>query len=239
MIESQRFKHIKGGVPPQFKRQYNMLVDTVNKMQRSLFTTGFMDSTGFLTRRPSVSNRNDSKIFEVYAAGTGDGVYGCHEQTLDATEWDDTAGDDRFDNKDSVVVEVLNLFEAHCAPNYHRGLTQNDRLKAWKMTDDEGTSRWVGMPIIGGNPVYLAQTGEDAPAQNYIEATILDESGNESTQIGVAQTIYCIIAPNTTTTSTVKLNAAIPRLVNNQYIFVTNIRGKWWCNTIFQASTDC
>lgn len=37
------------------------------------------------------------KVFEVVSAAAGDGVYNCIELQLDATEWDDTAGDDKFD----------------------------------------------------------------------------------------------------------------------------------------------
>lgn len=37
-----------------------------------------------------------TKIFEVYAPQTGDGVYKCISQALDATEWADTAGDDKL-----------------------------------------------------------------------------------------------------------------------------------------------
>ena len=44
------------------------------------------------------------KIFEVQSAAAGDGVYNCYQQKLDATDWTDTAGADKFDDKSNLLI---------------------------------------------------------------------------------------------------------------------------------------
>jgi hypothetical protein len=216
-----------------------MMASTLESLTRSASPYTLVDGTGRHQRR-NPSGTTDFKIFEVQSAATGDGVYTCREQTLDATEWDDTAGDAKFDELNTTEVEVLNLLENDPEATYKEALLVLDKIKAWQMRDDEGGVRWVGIPVSGGNQTRIAQTTQAAPADIKITANLLGNGGNEKTSgLGSGIDVYCIVTPNTTTTSTVKLNSAIPRLVDNQYIFVTNIQGKWWCTTIFQVSEDC
>jgi len=232
MIESQRFKHIKGGVPPQFKRQYNMLVDTVNKMQRSLFTTGFMDSTGFLTRRPPVSKSEESKIFDVQHVATagGDGIYDCYEQTLDATEWDDTDGTTKFDDKDSVEVEVLNLYEYDPEVTYVAQLVAGDLLKAWKMTDDEGTSRWVGIPLAksGTKGIFHKSYCKAAAGASTNITCFLDVDTT-----GVEVSVACNISGGG------NLNSCIRRLADGDLLLIWDDSGTWRSVEGFTTTEDC
>ena len=112
----------------------------------------------------------NSKIFEVQSAATGDGVYNCYEQRLDATEWADTAGDDKLDDKDAVSVEVLNLLENDPVSSYTPALGKYDRIRAWLINDDEGNSRWAGVPLVSA--VRWVKATENGPATAIASTTI-------------------------------------------------------------------
>ena len=171
----------------------------------------------------------DIKVFRVVTEDTGDGIYNCYEQTLDATEWDDTAGDNKFDDKDSINVEVLNLAEFNPEAIYVAHLAANDLISAWEQTDDEGTARWIGVPFrsgMHGNMNRIAYCSAAAGATTTIAAT-LDHT------IGTAITVQCSIAGGG------NLNAAIPRLTDNLQIIVTKFGATWYCTSLFQATENC
>ena len=169
---------------------------------------------------------NKIRIFEVQSAATGDGVYNCYRQTLDATEWADTAGDDRFDDYDTTSVEVLNLLENNCEAGFVAQLAANDRMACWQWMDDEGTVRWVGIPIERKGQVRRAWCKAAAPASSIITCFLdVDTTGTEIQ-------VYCSIIGGG------HLDDAIPRLADGYYIFVTNIGGTWFCNTVFQRIND-
>ena len=232
-LEGQILKHIKGGSGNDFQREYNRLVDLVSKLQRSLMTLGVIDSSGLPTRRHPQSAYAKPRIFEVQSAGTGDGIYNCYRQSIDATEWADTAGDDKFDDLDTTSVEVFNAFENDPEATYTDALATKDRLLAWRLTDDEGNARWVGTPIAGGQ-VRMARTTAAAGATTTIACNLVGQDGSEiSSGLGSGITVYCSVAGGG------NLNAAIPRLAENDFIYVTNLNGVWCCTTVFQKSQEC
>ena len=180
-------------------------------------------------RNIAVSNGLVIKIFEVQSEATGDGVYNCYEQTLDATEWDDTAGDPKFDDKNTTSVEVLNLAEFNPEAEYVAHLATGDLIVAWRKVDDEHNARWVGIPLrqgAHGAGVRLAYCSEAAPADNTIAATLDHTSGT-------AITVTCHICGGSA------LNEAVPRLADNDEIFVVKIGATWYCTTVFDTSEDC
>jgi hypothetical protein len=100
--------------------------------------------------------------------------------------------------------------------------------------NESGADCWMGFSVSGGTPVRLAQTTEDAPGDDNIACNLLDMSGTEiTTGLGSGIDVYCKISGGAA------LNAAIPRLSDNDQIFVTNIQGKWWCTQVFQTTEDC
>lgn len=118
------------------------------------------------------------KIFEVQSVATGDGVYNCYEQTLDATDWDDYDGDDKFDDKDTTSVEVLNLFESDPAANYTPGIGKGARLSCWQWSDDEGNKRWVGVPLLGDGEIIVKNTsGSSISANRFVRLSAYNVAG--------------------------------------------------------------
>ncbi len=161
--------------------------ETLSKLARSLAANGVVDSTGILTRstrRPPSAGTVSIKLFEVQSAATGDGVYTCYEQTLDATEWDDTAGDSKVDDKDAVEVEVLNLAEFDPEATYVAHLAANDLIVAWQKVDDESVSRWIGLPLRQANAdrPRIAYCKDDAGAGTTIDCYLdTDATGTQIT----------------------------------------------------------
>ncbi|MHC4617204.1 MAG: LamG domain-containing protein [Planctomycetota bacterium] len=170
------------------------------------------------------------KIFEVQSAASGDGVYNCYEQTLDATEWTDTAGDPKFDDRNSTSIEVLNLAEFDPEATYVAQLAANDLLVAYRYWDDEGGARWVGVPFrkgAQGGSVRLAYV-KTTPGATATVACYLDTDTT-----GTEITVTCHICGGSA------LNAAAPRLTDGDEIFVTKLGGTWYCTTVFDTDTDC
>lgn len=97
-------------------------------------------------------------------------------------------------------------------------------------------------PPAGGQEVFRARTTEAASATAFITANLYGGDGVEI-QSGELSgiTVNCSIIGGA------NLNAAIPRLENDDDFFVSllpTISGSarvdaYWCTTIFQASTDC
>ena len=173
------------------------------------------------------------RIFEVQSAATGDGVYNCYRQILDATEWNDTAGDDKFDDKNTEEVEVFNLLESNPEATYSPALAKYDLIAAWQESDDEGNNRYEGIPCV--NSCRQARTTQAAPADTKITANLYSRAGIEITgaDLGAGINVYCNI------TGSANLNSALPYLADAQDISVYNQQGKWWCNTVFHKMDIC
>ena len=193
-----------------------------------------LEGPDMIQKNKAVRYPEDSaKIFEVQSAAIGDGLYNCYKQTLDATEWDDTTGNDKFDDKDATGIEVFNLLESDPEATYKEMLATGDRIRAWQLTDDEDNCRWVGVPITGGL-IRRAKTTQAAPAATKITANLIGQDGDEITSgLGSGIDVYCDIAGGG------NLNAAVPRLTNDFEFSVYNLNGKWYCAFGFQASEDC
>jgi hypothetical protein len=169
------------------------------------------------------------KIYKVVSNATGDGVYNCYEQKLLNAEWEDVGGAAKFDDKDAspVSVEVLNLQENSPAAAAQHNLSAGDTLSAWKMTDDDGTSRIVGIPLAGSIGTHIAYVKTTPGAVTEVDCYLdVDATGDEIT-------VKCSIA------GSVKLNAATPRIADGLPIFVQKFGDDWWCTTIFQKTEDC
>lgn len=170
------------------------------------------------------------KIFRVVSADTGDGIYNCFEQVLDATDWDDTDGANKFVDKDTVNVEVLNLAEFNPEPTYVAHLVANDLISAWKEIDDESNARWIGVPFrsgMHGNVNRIAYCAAGAGGANSIVCYL------DTDVTGTIISVNCIIAGGGT------LNTASPRLTVGLKMIVTKIGATWWSTTVFQRTEDC
>lgn len=231
-LNERPFKQVVAHRTKPSASEQNRLYDVVEKMARSLGVNCFVDSTGVHTRPTptgvGTGGGSSFKIFSVNNYATGDGVYDCYRQTLLDAEWEDTAGDYKF-NDTGDLVEVLNLAEADTESLYVPHLVENDLLMAYQMTDDAGTSRWIGVPFVLGNADRIRKAWCTAPAG---AATNIDcELDYEDA--GTSITVYCTVAGGG------NLNTAIPRLEGGDMILVTKIAGSWFCTTVFQASEDC
>ncbi len=91
-------------------------------------------------------------IARVVSDAAGAGVYNCYIQKLDATNWGGASA--VLINKNTDSVAVLNMAED--AATSHN-LDADDYILCWKMTDDEGNSRYVGNEILGR---YLSGDGD-------------------------------------------------------------------------------
>ena len=198
-------------------------------------------------RRRNITVDNTStilKIFEVQSAATGDGVYNCYEQKLDATEWDDTTGDPKFDDKNTTSVEVLNLAENHPESGYIAHLSTGDLIVAWRKVDDESNSRWVGIPCRKDNADRGRIAFCDGDPTGKTIAAFLDKDGAADNSI----TVYTMVnqtgeMPN----NTFNMNDVDPTLMDGDPIMVHKTRfydgaqerDEWVCDTIFAAHEEC
>ncbi len=218
----------------------NKLIDRVNSLSKITGRNGITvttSQTGINLMGSAGAAGTDIRLFEVQANDTGDGIYDCHRHIIkndssDDTDWDATDGRDKIDEKDTDDVMVLNLLEHHCHATYVRQLAAGDRIAAWQAADEAGTSRWIGIPIgpYGGGRIRRARAQEAAPADGNLSVKLCDQDG---TEIGNAFDVKCEISGGAA------LNAAIPRIADDDYLFVTNISGTWYCTTVFQVSEDC
>jgi len=171
------------------------------------------------------------RIFVVQSAAAGDGIYNCYEQTLDATEWDDTAGDLKFDDYDTTEIEVLNLAEFDPEATYVAHLAASDLLVASRIYDDENNPRWVGVPFKQGahgsglrRAFCKTASGAGTTLTCYLDT---DGTGTEITvNFDIAQ-------------GGANLNAAVPRLADGDGISVYKCGASWYCATTFMPSEDC
>lgn len=171
-------------------------------------------------------------IFEVQSAATGDGLYTCYKQTLDATEWSDETGNDKVDDLNATGITVMNLLENNCEATYSPALAVGDLIQAWEWTDDGDTDRWVGIPLVSGSRIAI--TTAAAGASSTITANLYDRSGTAITSgLGSAITVNCNVDDGS------DLNAAVPRLQSGKVITVFNQQGKWWLDTVLSGSESC
>jgi len=228
-LQTEEFLKYQRGDRPNAS-DFNERGDVLSKIARSLSINGIIDSTGFLGRRTAKDKGVNLKLFEVQSAATGDGVYNCYEQTLDATEWDDTAGDSKVDDLNETSVEVLNLAEFDPESTYVAHLVANDLIVAWKKNDDEANSRWIGLPLRQANAdrPRVAYCKNDAGAGTTIVCYLDTDTG------GKEITVSCSIAQGGAA-----LNAAVPRLKDGDWIMVSKVGATWRCLTIFMPSEDC
>lgn len=220
----------------------NQLVDEVNKssqitgdgivqIQRSpAGTTIGIDRNQIAALVPKIGIKSDApKIFEVQSKATGDAIYNCFEEVITDLFWDLATGIWKTSQLSTDSYEVLNLAEFDPESEYVAHLAAGDLILAWRKIDDVGNVRWAGVPFrksAHGAGVRLAYCSEAAPADNTIAAT-LDHT------TGTAITVTCHICNGSA------LNAAVPRLADNDEIFVVKIGATWYCTTIFQTSEDC
>ena len=168
-------------------------------------------------------------IMEVQSAATGDGIYSCKKQVLDATEWADTAGDDKFDDDtiDTNSYEVLNLRENDPVSSYTAALGLYDRIVAWEEEDDEQNKRWVGVPLVSG-PRGVRAT-EDAPNATSITCNLIL---NNNVEAGSGELGYNIEVYNA---KALNLDEALPRIKDDDDMMAENIGGKWFFANSFSA----
>ena len=174
------------------------------------------------------------KIFEVQSAALADGVYNCYEQKLLASAWESGHGD-KFSNIDGAVnVEVFNLQENDTVSSYEPALATGDKIAAWALKDENGNSRWVGVPLVPST--RMVRTTEAAPAGTNITCNLIGNDGETelTSGLGAGVEVYCSTALG------VDLNAATPRLADDDYLFAENISGAWRCVAVFSAvREDC
>ncbi len=180
------------------------------------------------------------QIFEVQSAATGDGVYNCYRQSLDADDWVDTTGANKFDDVtieiegevSSVIVEVLHLKEYYSAnANHVPGLGKFDKIVAWQWVDDAGTLRWVGLSITGS--LRSAVATESAQGDNEIVCNLWlnDKSDAGVGELGYNITVY---AP-----TGIALNTHSPKILSGTYYAVYWEDGDWYFVTGFQNWATC
>ncbi|KKM01567.1 hypothetical protein LCGC14_1793140 [marine sediment metagenome] len=226
-LQTEKFKTYSRGDRPSAS-DLNSRGDVLAKIARSLNIDGVQDSTGFITRK-TTANKFTMKIFRVVSEATGDGVYTCYEQTLDASYWDDTSGLRKVNDKNIDGIEVLNLAEYDPEATYVAHLEEGDRMAAWKMTDDEANTRWIGLGFRRANAdrPRLAFCKADAGAG----ATIVCYLDTDAT--GTEITVNCNIS------GVGALNSAVRRLEDGDRLLVTKIGASWYCTEGFQTSEDC
>ena len=170
------------------------------------------------------------KIFAVQSEAAGDGVYNCYEQTLDGSEWDDTTGAPKFDDRNDTEVEVLNLAEHNSESEYVAHLAAGDLIAAWQKKDDEGTMRWVGVPFRTGahgaglrNAYCKTDAGEGSTIVCYLD---VDGTGEEIT-------VNCSISNGS------DLNAAARRLKDGDRLAVYKVGDTWYAAEGFDTDEEC
>jgi len=162
---------------------FNVLVDRINQLSKISGSGGVSVVSG-----PNGTNIiGDAavrgtviKIFEVQGQldTPADGVYNCYEQTLDSIDWDDHDGADKFDDKDTTSVEVLNLYENNPDYYYSPSIGKGTRLSCWQWTDDEGNKRWVGVPLLSDGEIVVKNTsGSSISANRFVKLSAYNVAG--------------------------------------------------------------
>jgi len=234
MFGSHYGKARRGGRPSA--RAFNRLAEMASAFENSQLVDSLVTNQGIANRRRLVVTTGSMiiKVMEVQSEAAGDGVYNCYEQTLDATEWTDTAGDPKFDDANTDNVEVLNLAEFDPESEYIAHLAVGDLIAAWQMRDDESGMRWVGVPFRQANAdrTRIAYCKTDAGAGTTL-VCYLDKDAT-----GTEITVYFSIAQGGA-----NLNEAAPRLKDGDKVFVQKIydgtNDYWWCIQTFDQDEEC
>ncbi len=171
------------------------------------------------------------EVYEVQSAALGHGVYNCKKQQLLASGWQAGAGD-KFEDYDETIIQVLNVIENDTLADYTPALAKGDRISAGEFRDCDGLVFRIGFPATPS--VRMARTTKAAGEAQQITCNLMGNNGNEITT-GLGSGIEVYFKP----TNDADINAALPRLADDDYLFVQNIAGKWWCVTVLQASKDC
>ncbi len=227
---------------PEYKknltaREMNLIIDRLNSLSK-IRANGMQflkTSTAGIDMIISAAAAGIKiKIFEVQSAGTGDAIYNCYEQTLDATNWANTAGADKFNDLNSTGVEVMNLKENDPVADYTPALTLYDRIAAWQWRDDEGTLRWVG---LGLSPdVRMVRAAEAAPAADNMTCNIILMNNVEAGggELGFNVQVHAKFSGVGNT-----LDVATPYLANDDYDFAVNLQGTWYFDHAFHTWDVC
>ena len=215
-------------------RDLDPIIDRLNLLSRIQGIGGtqvISGPTGVQVKGGGGGESSPMKIFEVQSAATGDGVYNCYEQILDGSDWVSTTTVDKVGDKDAVSVEVMNAMENYTivSPTYGDALMANDRLLTWESTDDAGTKRKIGVPIVPMT-VRLAYAQEISQADNYLRVRLADYKGVAG---GDAFDVYCLVYGGSA------LNAAVPIIAVNDPIFIIQLWGLWYSLFPFMTFEDC
>jgi hypothetical protein len=128
-------------------------------------------------RATAPSTRPDIKVFEVQSNGTGDGVYTCRQEKILQAEWDDTTGADHFAEKSTDEYDVLNLAEHDPGSAGQHDLFAGDMLAVWRMLDDTGVKRFVGVPLSSCFRIHIYNNSGGTLSKNrFIELATYDST---------------------------------------------------------------
>jgi len=167
-----------------------------------------------------------ARIFEVQSAATEkDGIYNCYEQKLDATDWGDTGGENKFLDLNTTSVEVFNLAEYDPEEEYIAHLAAGDLIVAFRVWDDENNARWVGVPFRQANAdrARLAYCKDAAGADDTIDCYL------DKNTTGTVISVKCNISGGTA------LDKAIRRLKIGDPLLVEKVGATWYAIEGFQT----
>lgn len=131
-------------------------------------------------------------------------------------------------------TQILNLQESYCLTAYVPALALYDLISAWSVSDDEGNSRTIGVPI--GTKIRTAQTREAAQNDDSIQCDLILRDGGAavSGELG-----YDIEVFGHVNDGTADFDDSVPRYATGQTVAVYNQMGKWFLADTLQASEDC
>lgn len=91
------------------KRKLERLLQQIESLQ-AVIDKAWIRQGLPLTKGGGVGNGENinAKVFKIIGDATGDGVYACQEQRLLSAEWDDTDGDEKFEDLESSTTFTAN-----------------------------------------------------------------------------------------------------------------------------------
>ena len=134
---------------------------------------------------------------------------------------------------DVHTKEVWNMKESYLQSDYSAALAKYDLIYAFPSIDNGSTRRWVGIPCVPS--VRIVKAAADAGATKTLLCNIILANGTEAVEGELGYNITV----NAKTNESANLNAAVPRIADDDELFAVNIEGKWWFDQLFQASDDC
>jgi hypothetical protein len=179
------------------------------------------------------------KIFEVQSSATGQGVYNCYEQKIVSSNWDNATGSDKFADKSTTEIQVLNLNENDpvAAANYWPALAKYDRIKAQQIHDDRRLLRWAGIPIAPPN--RLVKATENAPhtliggSGNTVTCNLLLNNGSEASS---GELGYNIEVNGRSSPNNVFWDDAVPIIISGVWYHAYCKHGAWYFTDTFMLS---